>query len=48
MKKYVEIDLQEMDNRLRYWLDKTEDCYRREVEISMNNFRKEIGIEADD
>lgn len=48
MKKHVEIDLQEMDKRLRYWLDKVEDCYRQEVENSMDNFRREIGVKTDD
>lgn len=48
MKRNVRIDIEEMDKRLNYWLDKVEDCYRDEVKISMNRFRKEIGIKVDE
>lgn len=44
MKKNIRLDLDELDKRLNYWLDKVEDCYKNEVEKSMDNFRREIGI----
>jgi len=44
MKKPVMIDLYLLDRRLDFWLDKIQDCYKKEIESSMNQLRKEVGL----
>ena len=41
----INLDLEIMARRLDYWFDKVESCYKEKVEKSMNQFRKEIGIQ---